>query len=192
VLGAIKADPGTAAIPVVVVTVLPERGRGFDLGAAEYLVKPVSREDLLGAVWRAVAERASETRSRRDVVVIDDDPAALEIIRATLEPHGWTVTTCGGGAEALATIQSLRPSVVLVDLLMPDIDGFAVIDALHADPETAAIPVVVLTAKSLTARDRDRLKGRIEFVASKGEMDLNWLAQRLTRVAVAGGGGERS
>jgi signal transduction histidine kinase/DNA-binding response OmpR family regulator len=192
VLGAIKADPGTAAIPVVVVTVLPERGRGFDLGAAEYLVKPVSREDLLGAVWRAVAERASETRSRRDVVVIDDDPAALEIVRATLEPHGWTVTTCGGGAEALATIQSLRPSVVLVDLLMPDIDGFAVIDALHADPETAAIPVVVLTAKSLTARDRDRLKGRIEFVASKGEMDLNWLAQRLTRVAVAGGGGERS
>lgn len=190
VLSAIKADPPIATTPVVVVTVLPERGRGFALGASDYLVKPVSREDLLSAVWRAVAERADHAGHRRDIVVIDDDPTALELVRATLEPHGWTVTTCGGGAEAFSVIRSLRPSVVLVDLLMPEIDGFAVIDALHADPETAAIPVVVLTAKSLTAQDRRRLQGRIEFVASKGELDLSWLADRLTQVAVGRGGGE--
>jgi len=190
VLSVLKGDPKLASIPVVIVSVLPERGRGFALGASDYLVKPVSKEGLLGAVWRAVAERVDQSSSRRDIVVIDDDPAALELVRATLEPHGWTVTTCAGGAEAISVIRSLRPSVVLVDLLMPDIDGFAVIDALHADPRTTAIPVVVLTAKSLTAQDRRRLKGRIEFVASKGELDLSWLADRLTQVAATGGAGE--
>ena len=79
---------------------------------------------------------------------------------------------------------------MLVDLLMPDVDGFEVVDALHVDPRTAAIPVVVLTAKALTAQDRRRLQGRIEFVASKGELDLSWLADRLTQVAATGGAGE--
>jgi CheY-like chemotaxis protein len=193
VLSELKADPSTASVPVVVVTVLPERGRGFALGASDYLVKPVSKEDLLGAVWRAVTERVEPGSTRRDIVVIDDDLAALELVRATLEPQGWTVTTCSGGAQAVSVIRSLSPSVVLVDLLMPDIDGFAVIDALHADPQTSAIPVVVLTAKSLTTQDRDRLRGRIEFVAAKGELDLSWLASRLTQVAASGSaGGEQS
>ena len=71
---------------------------------SDYLVKPVSKEGLLGAVWRAVAERLDQASARRDVVVIDDDPTALELVRATLEPQGWTVTTCTGGAEALAVI----------------------------------------------------------------------------------------
>ena len=183
VLGAIRADAGTASTPVVVVSVLPEQGSGFALGASDYLVKPVSKEGLLGAVWRAVAERVDHAGSRRDIVVIDDDPAALELVRATLEPQGWAVTTCTGGAEALAVIHAAEPSVVLVDLLMPGVDGFAVVDALRADPRTAGTPVVVLTAKSLTAEDRSRLRGRIEFVASKGELDLGWLAARLGQVA---------
>ncbi|HET7821359.1 MAG TPA: GAF domain-containing protein [Ornithinibacter sp.] len=189
VLSVIKGDPQIADTPVVIVTVLPERGRGFALGASDYLVKPVSKEGLLGAVWRAVAERVDHASSRRDIVVIDDDPAALELVRATLEPHGWTVSTCSGGAEAISVIRQLLPSVVLVDLLMPDIDGFAVIDALHADTRTASIPVVVLTSKSLTAQDRRRLQGRIEFVASKGELDLSWLADRLIQVAASSGAG---
>ena len=191
VLSAIKADPQLAPTPVVVVSVLPERGRGFALGAADYLVKPVSKEGLLGAVWRAVAERLDRNGERRDVVVIDDDPTALELVRATLEPRGWTVTTCTGGAEALSVIREVNPSIVLVDLLMPDVDGFEVVDAMRADPRTAATPVVVLTAKSLTAQDRERLQGRIEFVASKGELDLSWLAARLTQVAAGGGDGGR-
>ena len=101
------------------------------------------------------------------------------------------MTTCTGGAEALSVIRAVNPSIVLVDLLMPDVDGFEVVDAMRADPRTAATPVVVLTAKSLTAQDRQRLQGRIEFVASKGELDLSWLAARLTQVAAGGGDGRR-
>lgn len=187
VLSAIKADPRIASTPVVVVSVLPERGRGFALGASDYIVKPVSKEGLLGAVWRAVAERADGAGGRRDIVVIDDDTTALELIRATLEPRGWAVATCHGGAEAISVINSVKPSVVLVDLLMPDLDGFAVIDELRADPRTATTPVVVLTAKSLTTQDRQRLQGRIEFVAAKGGLDLSWLGDRLSQVAAAPG-----
>ncbi len=192
VLSTIKADPALAATPVVVVSVLPERGRGFALGASDYLVKPVSKEGLLGAVWRALAERVDRTSERRHAVVIDDDPTALELVRATLEPQGWTVTTCSGGAEALAVIREVNPSVVLLDLLMPDVDGFEVVDALRADARTAGTPVVVLTAKTLTPADRHRLQGRIEFVASKGELDLSWLASRLTQVAAGGTSGGAS
>ncbi len=193
VLSAVKADPALADIPVVVVSVLPERGRGFALGAADYLVKPVGREELLGAVWRAVSDGADhDPARRRGIVVIDDDPVALELIRATLEPHGWTVTTTDRGADALEVVRAASPSVVLVDLLMPGVDGFAVVDMLRADPLHAATPVVVLTSKTLTAADRERLRGRIEFVASKGALELDWLAGRLSQVAMAGrraGGG---
>ena len=93
-----------------------------------------------------------------DVVVVDDDPAALELVRAILEPPAGRSTTCHGRAEALSSSAAVNPSVVLVDLLMPRLDGFAVIDALRADPHTADIPMVVLTAKSLTADDRARLR----------------------------------
>ncbi|NYG06224.1 signal transduction histidine kinase/DNA-binding response OmpR family regulator [Phycicoccus badiiscoriae] len=188
VLSQLKADPELTGTPVVVVSVLPDRGRGFALGASDYLVKPVAREVLLGAIWRAVADRADQpgTQQRRTLAVIDDDPTALEVVRATLEPQGWQVATFARGDEALRSMASLAPTVVLVDLLMPDTDGFAVIDALRADPGTAGVPVVVLTAKSLTQEDRARLQGRIEFVASKSQLDLGVLAQRLAQVATAG------
>ena len=139
VLSALKADPDRADTPVVVVSVLPERGRGFALGAADYLVKPVSQEDLLGAVWRAVADARrpsgeAATRHRRH---------RRRPGRARAGPGHPRAARAGpsrrapGGARPLESSGRVRPSVVLVDLLMPDIDGFAVIDVLRADPEHA-------------------------------------------------------
>ncbi|WP_411285432.1 response regulator [Lapillicoccus sp.] len=182
VLHALKQDAAIAGTPVVVVSVLPERGRGFALGAADYLVKPVAREDLVASVRRVVAA-ATEQESGTSIVVIDDDPDVLELIRATLEPLGWEVYGCGRGTDAATMVAAVVPSVVLVDLLMPETDGFAVIDALSQDPRTAQVPVVVLTAKSLTPEDRQRLEGRITFVASKSDVSLRVLSQRLARVA---------
>jgi signal transduction histidine kinase/DNA-binding response OmpR family regulator len=182
ILHALKSDPDVAGTPVVIVSVLPERGKGFALGAADYLVKPVDKDDLVHSVRRVVADATSRAAGRT-IVVVDDDPMALELVRVTLEPQGWSVRVCERGADAVELVSSTQPSVVLVDLLMPETDGFAVIDALASRPDTADIPVVVLTAKSLDVADRERLDGRIKFVASKSALDLDVLAQRLVRVS---------
>jgi signal transduction histidine kinase/DNA-binding response OmpR family regulator len=172
VLARLKADPATAAIPVVVVSMLDEPGRGYALGAAEYLVKPVAKEQLLAALHRvaAIPERP------QTVVAIDDDPRAIELVRATLEPEGWTVLGAATGQEGLTLIRERKPSAVLLDLLMPGMDGFEVLEALRADPDTKSVPVVILTSMSMTQQDKERLQGRITYVASKTEFDLSGLA----------------
>jgi len=172
VLAQLKADPGTAAIPVIVVSMLDERGRGFALGAAEYLVKPVGKEQLLAALYRA----AAMPERKHTVVAIDDDPLAIELVRASLEPEGWTVLGAATGQEGLALIRERKPSAVLLDLLMPGMDGFEVVEALRADPDTKSVPVVILTSKSMTQQDKERLRGRITYVARKTEFDLSGLA----------------
>jgi signal transduction histidine kinase/DNA-binding response OmpR family regulator len=171
VLAQLKADPGTAAIPVIVVSMLDERGRGFALGAAEYLVKPVGKEQLLAALYRA----AAMPEQKHTVVAIDDDPLAIELVRASLEPEGWTVLGAATGQEGLALIRERHPSAVLLDLLMPGMDGFEVVEALRADPDTKTVPVVILTSKSMTQQDKERLQGRITYVARKTEFDLSGL-----------------
>jgi CheY-like chemotaxis protein len=172
VLAQLKADPGTASIPVVVVSMVDERGRGFALGATEYLVKPVGKEQLLAALYRAAA---MERKERHTVVAIDDDPLAIELVRASLEPEGWTVLGAATGQQGLALIRERQPSAVLLDLLMPGMDGFEVVEALRADPETKSVPVVILTSKSMTPQDKERLQGRITYVARKTEFDLSGL-----------------
>jgi signal transduction histidine kinase/DNA-binding response OmpR family regulator len=161
VLTVLKADPVTAQVPVVVVSILDQRGRGFALGAAEYLVKPVSREDVLGALTRVRVL----SHPRRTLLAIDDDPVVLELVKAMLEPEGWTVLSATDGETGTSLVRSRRPSVVLLDLLMPGMDGFEVVEALRGDPATSAIPIVVLTSKSMTRADKDRLRGRISYVA---------------------------
>ena len=190
VLETLKADPSTASVPVVIVSVEPERGRGFALGATEYLVKPVAGEHLLAAVSRALQQTRNPVPvgtlpEGRSVVVVDDDPLALKLVRSTLEPLRWTVHTCSGGLDAADLVRTVNPSVVIMDLLMPEADGFAVIDELGADGTDSGPPIVVLTAKSLTSEDLRRLEGRIAFVAEKAGLDLASLARRLAQIAAA-------
>ena len=115
-----------------------------------------------------------------------DDPLAIELVRANLETEGWTVLGAANGEEGLALIRERQPSAVLLDLLMPGMDGFEVVEALRADPDTRSIPVVILTSKSMTRQDKERLEGRITYVARKSEFDLSGLAG-LLRWASTGG-----
>ena len=163
VLKALKADPATAQTPVVVVTMLDERRTRFELGAADYLVKPVSREDVLRR------SRASGCcREAGTLLVIDDYPLALKLITAILEPRGWTVLSAGDGETGTAMAKAHRPSVVLLDLLMPGIDGFAVAEALRSDPATRAIPIVVLYRQDVDPRRQGPVAGT-DFVCGAEE-----------------------
>jgi CheY-like chemotaxis protein len=165
-----KADPILAEIPIIIVSMLDERGKGFALGAAEYLVKPVGREELLTALGRFLPRAGPEGKAAT-VLAIDDDPMALELMRVTFQPEGYIVLTAGGGEAGLEVARRERPALVIVDLMMPEVDGFAVVERLRADPETAGIPIVVLTSKEMRAEDKARLNGRINALAGKGGFD---------------------
>ena len=183
VLAALKADPELADIPVIVVSMLDERGKGFALGASEYLVKPVGRREVQNALERCVHGGGVTSRT---VLVIDDDPRAVELLEATFADQGYAVLTATGGEQGLELARRELPAVVLLDLLMPGIDGFAVVERLRADPATAAIPVVILTSKTMTPDDKHRLNGQISYLAHKGEFDREALVElvgRLSRVA---------
>jgi CheY-like chemotaxis protein/nitrogen-specific signal transduction histidine kinase len=178
VLAALKADPSTVAVPVVIVSIVDERGRGFALGADEYLVKPVSRDDVLSALARVRA-----LPDRGTLLAIDDDPMSVELVKTVLQPAGWTVVTAADGATGIVLARTRKPTAILLDLLMPGIDGLTVVEVLRADPETADIPIVVLTAKALSAADKERLKGRISYVAQKGDFDQALLIDLVRRAA---------
>jgi signal transduction histidine kinase/DNA-binding response OmpR family regulator len=189
VLARLKADPATAEIPIVIVSMLDERGRGFALGAAAYLVKPIERQNLLAALRRLAWPPAGRVPPVR-VLAIDDDPLALELIRAVLEPEGCAVLTAGGGEQGVELARRERPDLVLLDLVMPEVDGFAVLERLRSTPETAAIPVVILTSKSMTADDKERLRGRASHLARKGEFDRSGFVELVRRFCRAPEAGE--
>ncbi|HLZ07400.1 MAG TPA: GAF domain-containing protein [Chloroflexota bacterium] len=184
-LARLKADAVLADIPVIVVSMLDERGKGFALGAAEYLVKPVGRDDLLAAL-RRVEVRAHSRTAQPKVLAIDDDPMALDLVEALLDPAGYVVLKAPGGREGIALARTELPAVIVLDLLMPDVDGFAVVEALGADPATASIPIVVLTSKTMTAADKARLNGRIAVLARKTEFDRERFVELIRRWSSAG------
>jgi signal transduction histidine kinase/CheY-like chemotaxis protein len=163
----LKAAPETREIPVVIVSIKEERGKGFVLGAADYLVKPISREELVHALQRVGLTQQS--REAVTILAIDDDPMALELVDATLSAEGVRVLKASGGEEGLSAAHRERPALIILDLLMPEVDGFTVVERLRASPSTAAIPIVILTSKSLTPDEKTRLHGEITYLARKSE-----------------------
>jgi signal transduction histidine kinase/CheY-like chemotaxis protein len=188
VLARAKADPAIAHIPVVVVSMVDERGKGFALGAADYLVKPVQR-DALVATLRRVAQPAGSRNGHARVLAIDDDPLALELIQAALGQEGYDVLKATSGQEGVLVAKREQPGLVILDLLMPGMNGFAVLELLRQDPTTAAIPIVVLTSASMNAEERERLTGQISHLARKGTFnrsDFVRLVRNLCPTSFAG------
>jgi CheY-like chemotaxis protein len=166
----LKADQATASIPVVVVSIIDEPGRGFSLGAADYLLKPVDREVLVRVMQRVVRNHAPNQRGK-SVLVIDDDPVVLELMDAVLGAEGFEILKATDGGQGLQIARERNPALVVLDLLMPQMNGFEVVDEMHGSPETAAIPIVVLTNKSLSREEKDRLNGRIIAIRQKSEFN---------------------
>lgn len=162
VLAALRGDPQLADIPVVMATIVDEQRRGMTLGASGYLTKPVDRDKLI-SLMQQFRVPVGPTR----VLVVDDEEAQRERIRMWLEPQQWRVTEAANGRQALDRLRTENPEVILLDLMMPEMDGFQVVAALQQHEQWRRIPVVVITALDLTAEDRARLNSGIETVLLK-------------------------
>lgn len=163
VLTALKADPELARIPVIMLTIIEDRDLGFALGASEYLLKPIDRHQLMAALKKYVCDEPAG-----QVLIVDDDPTLRTMLRRTLEMEKWTVAEAENGVVALERIRAGIPSVILLDLLMPVMDGFQLLAELRQRPDWRQIPVVVMTAKDLSEADRSRLRGQTDKVLQKG------------------------
>ena len=178
VLGALKASEVTAAIPVVMVTVMDKPDRGYTLGATEFLSKPIDWDRLT----ETLAHYTGDKRDR-SLLIVDDDPITREILRRQLSADGWSILEAENGKEALALLAVERPAAVVLDLMMPVMDGFEFIVNFSQMAEWLSIPVLVLTAKDPTPEERRQLEGQVVRVLRKGTYtDQELLAEIHRRV----------
>lgn len=176
VLTHLKSNPETAQIPVIMVTMLQDRSLGYALGAADFMTKPVDSGKLREILAKHCGER------HRNVLVVEDDPANREMLCRLLEREGFTTFESENGSQALDTIAIQKPDLILLDLMMPVMDGFEFLTVLRQTPALAEIPVVVVTAKDLTEEDRARLHGSVEDILQKGAMDREKLLREVSEM----------
>ena len=177
VLGQLKADEELRSIPVVLMTVLDERAKGLALEADDFLQKPVSKERLLEVIHRWLPASCP-----KPVLVVEDDEATREGIARILEGDGWKVMTAGDGQRALEVLGGFAPGLVLLDLMMPGMDGFQLLEVFRERKDYRNIPVVVLTALNLSERDRQRLGGpQVQRIFRKGDVSRTELLDAVHR-----------
>jgi PAS domain S-box-containing protein len=168
VLRTLRGDSELGDTPVIMVTVLDEQNLAFSLGATDYLQKPVDWDELHG-----VMDRFRPQVHEGPLLVIDDDADTRERMSTRLSKEGWRVTTAENGKVGLVAVAAERPCLILLDLMMPEMDGFAFLNALRDKPAWGSIPVVVLTAKDVDGNDRRRLAGQADRVLRKGQVGLD-------------------
>jgi signal transduction histidine kinase/CheY-like chemotaxis protein len=162
VLRALKSDPELRTIPVIMLTMVDDPERGFSLGAADYATKPVDRQRMA-----QILRRYSCGDPPRPVLLVEDDRATRAMTRNILEKEGWSVIEAENGRVALELMERERPCLILLDLMMPEMDGFEFADRMRQHPEWRSIPIVVVTAHDLSLDERRRLSGYIETILQK-------------------------
>jgi CheY-like chemotaxis protein/anti-sigma regulatory factor (Ser/Thr protein kinase) len=168
----LKADAATRDIPVIVLSIVDNKNLGYRLGAFDYLMKPFDRETILTALAHVPPRQGC-------LLVVDDDPQVVDLVRQLLEGEPYEIMSAADGQAALAAIAQRCPDVILLDLLMPRMDGFALIEQLQLDPQLQRIPVIVLTAKTLTAAEQALLEQRVRTVIQKRGLDRDTLIREL-------------
>jgi DNA-binding response OmpR family regulator len=180
VLSELKANPLTAKIPVIMLTMMDNQHLGFSLGAAEYLSKPVSRERLLETVSKHL------TNQDGAILIVEDDASSRQMLRRSLEQENWSVIEAENGRIAIECVARQMPSLILLDLMMPEMDGFQVIEQLNSSEIWSTIPVVIITAKDLTRQDMEKLNGSVLQIVQKGSYNQSELLGQVRRLIGVG------
>ena len=178
-------DSASAHIPVVIVSIVADVRKGFSLGASAVLQKPVSREELLGALVDAGVAGA---RPVSTVLIVDDDPKAAELLATYLKGPSYRVLRAHGGIEGIETARREQPDLIVLDLMMPEVSGFDMVEMLKDSPGTAAIPIVVVTAKTLTAQDKATLNDLVAVVLQKATFNHGRFVNEVHRALAANHG----
>ncbi|MCB0194557.1 MAG: response regulator, partial [Anaerolineae bacterium] len=175
VLTRLKSDPELADIPVVMLTMVDDKNIGYALGAADYLTKPIDRDRLVKTLkrYRCVQPPCS-------ILVVEDDDATREMVRRTLEKEHWVVHEAENGRVGIEQMQHNRPELILLDLMMPEVDGFQFITEMRSNSDWQSIPIVVITALDLTLEERIQLNGRVEQILQKGAYSQEALLQQVS------------
>ena len=177
VLTALKANPETSDIPVIVVTMVNDKNLGYALGAAEYMIKPIDRSKL-----ESILSRFEPVSDSESILVVEDDPGIREMLCRQIKKANWQAIEAKNGIEALRKLKNHSPRLILSDLMMPEMDGFELVHRLRQHQDWQNIPVIVLTAKSITSEDRQKLNGEVSRIFEKGSYNRLELFEELNRL----------
>lgn len=177
ILSALKGDPELRDIPVIILSFSDDTNLGFALGASEYLTKPVSKEQLI-----AVMDKYIDNRNAHTVLVIEDDATTSEMMTKLLQKENYAVDQARNGKEALESLKLQMPNLILLDLMMPEMDGFQLVAEMRKNSVWSEIPIVVVSAKSLTSEERMKLDGHVKGILQKGTFNHKWLLTEIRRL----------
>jgi len=186
VLSELKGTPELADIPVVMLTMIDDKNRGYALGASDYMTKPLDRGKLTALVQKYRRNKGDTGKlSPGDILIVEDDANIRDMLERTLTRLAWNVRVAENGRVAVDRIMETVPTLILLDLMMPEMDGFEFIAEINRVPEWRQIPIVVVTAKDLTREDYVRLNGRVQQVLAKQSYTRNELMTEIRKLVIA-------
>jgi CheY-like chemotaxis protein len=175
VLGNLKKDPNLKTIPVIMLSITDDRRLGYALGASEFLTKPIDQKELLATMDRHIRDQ-----SPARILIVEDDPATRKIIRHAVDEQKWAVAEAENGRIALDMLDDASPDLIILDLMMPEVDGFEFLEEIKKNPKWMKVPVIVVTAKTLSRDDERRLTGTVEDIFHKSNHGIESLLAELS------------
>jgi CheY-like chemotaxis protein len=179
-LNRLKQTPALAHIPVVIISIVADRNKGLALGAAAVMQKPISRQELYETLVELGLFPVLQGKSLK-VLIVDDDPMAVELIAVRMAGLANTVLRSYGGQDAIDTVRRELPDLIVLDLMMPEVNGFDVVAALAEQPNTSHIPILIVTVKRVTAEDRAKLQGSVMAIIEKADFDADHFVAEVRR-----------
>jgi CheY-like chemotaxis protein len=167
----LRRESKTREIPVVLTSKVNKESLGFDIGHSDFLTKPIDRQQLLQMMvkYDLLADGKRSKKTPSSILVVDDDPQNVRLLKAMLKPFNMEVLVADGGKAGIDQALKRKPDLIILDLMMPEVDGFEVVSALRSNDATAQIPILIYTAKNITSEDRERLQGNIQSIIQKGD-----------------------